>query len=522
MFRRRGSFRGLRLAAALCGSLLVSLSGCTPSGRAGAASADDAAGEARGAARGDRWVALETPHFSVSTDAAPERALALARQLEQSRTMLLAAAWPMARDPGGRTRVVIFSRAADFQRYTGTTARVGGVSISRTGVERTIAFTPGPEGGLPRVAVHELAHDLSQWFFPLQPAWFSEGLAVYLENTRHDRRSGRVVLGEASAESLRWLQERSSFASAALLFDTSSPHSAGPRDESFHAGSWFLVTYLLNGETASFELFQKRLHQLVPWRRAWDEAFDGMTTVELDRKLQAYARAGGDFTIMSGVVGLPEPPIELRTLSAAQAHGVRALLASARAPDVAEREMRAALGRDPYELNALWVGFHGTDRDQEQARRELAERAVRAHPHVADAWLLRALSAAEASARREAVQQAASLDPEHPGAALLVADDALAHGKPAVAVEKVRFALQRSPLSANMLGLYAAALEASGRCEQATFIAESASSLLAPSCILRHPATHERIGCAAYVQSRVGSPNAPCKPARQSTARRAQ
>jgi hypothetical protein len=56
------------------------------------------------------------------------------------------------------------------------------------------------------VAVHELAHDLSQWFLPLQPAWFAEGLAVYLENKRLDGASGQVVMGEASKESLLWMK----------------------------------------------------------------------------------------------------------------------------------------------------------------------------------------------------------------------------------------------------------------------------------------------------------------------------
>jgi hypothetical protein len=113
-------------------------------------------------------------------------------------------------------------------------------------------------------------------------------MAVYLENTRLDASGDRAVMGEASEESLSWLNQVKVFATARKLFDTISPHSDDPRDATtFYVGSWFLVTYLMNGESEAFGRFQKRLHQLVPWRHAWDEAFDGMTTEVLDTKPRA-------------------------------------------------------------------------------------------------------------------------------------------------------------------------------------------------------------------------------------------
>jgi hypothetical protein len=351
---------------------------------------------------------------------------------------------------------------------------------------------------------------------PLQPAWLAEGLAVYLENTRYDAASGQVVMGEPSEEGLRWMKEVKFFASAQHLFEATSPHAQDPRDvTTFYTGAWFLVTYLMNGETAAFESFQKRLHRLVPWRRAWDESFDGMPPVELDQKLLAYAKRGGDITIVSTALALPAIEPRLRALAPAEAHGVKAMLASAAAPELAAREVQAALALDPDELDALSVQFRAIEAHPPEPRRRIAERAVAAHPEASEAWFLQASAAPDASSRRSALERAAALDQQHPGVALLAARDALARGEPAVALEQVRFALRRSALSPFMLGLYAAALEATGRCTQASNVAQNASGLFGSECSLHDPDTNGRIGCAEFVQSQVGSPSAPCKAAKR-------
>jgi len=481
-----------------------------PLAAAGSGAGDRAAAR-QAAASGERWLELETPHFMVHTDAYPERATELAQKLEHSRSMLLAAAWPMARDPGGRTHAVIFSRPSDFNRYSGRGGMVVGISVTRRGVERTIAFSPGPEGGIPSVVTHELVHDLSQWFFPLQPAWFAEGLAVYLENTRYDGSSHEVVMGEASEYSLSWMTGLRFFASAERLLGATSPHSDDWRDvTTFYAGAWFLVTYLMNGETEGFGQFQKRLHQLVPWQRAWNESFDGMTPAELNQKLMGYARSGGKFTIVNTPHELPVVEPRVRALSAAEAHGVKASLASGLAPEVAEQEAQAALALDPGELRALSAQFRAAE-DDPWARQGIAERAVAAHPRAGEAWLMKAQANADESARRSALEQAVAFAPKHPGVALLVAQAALKRGDAPRALEQVRFALQRSALSPQMLGLYAAALEANGRCSEAASIAENASGLFAANCFMQNLGTNEPVSCAAYVQGRVGSPLARCK-----------
>jgi hypothetical protein len=66
--------------------------------------------------------------------------------------------------------------------------------------------------------------------------------------------------------------------------------------------------------------------------------------------------------------------------------------------------------------------------------------------------------------------------------ALLDAEDALQQGKPALGLERARFVLQRSALSPSVLGLYAAALEATGHCAELVTLAANASALFDSSC----------------------------------------
>jgi hypothetical protein len=53
-------------------------------------------------------------------------------------------------------------------------------------------------------------------------------------------------------------------------------------------------------------------------------------------------------------------------------------------------------------------------------------------------------------------------------------------------------------------------------------VAQNASALFDADCSLHHLDTNERLGCAEYVQSRVGSPSAPCKAAQRAARTSAQ
>jgi hypothetical protein len=409
-----------------------------------------------------RWSEIVTPHFVIHTDVAPPRALAMARSLEDSRAALLASAWPGEAAPRGRTRVMLFASPRDLSRYAGKNNQ--GVVFTRPGFERLLAFTDGFVGGVPAtVAVHELVHDLSRWFLPLQPPWLAEGLAMYLEGIEIDRAGGQVAVGAASTDRVEGLKSATVTPSTSQLFATLEPSAVDPRDTaSFYLGSWALVHYLLDERPQAFGRFQRALTRLTPWRTAWEQSFPGLTDAELDLELATYLKAG---RFRTSRINFTPPAFEprARSLSPAEVHGARALLANTSGAAADDAEVAAALDLDPNELNALTIRFHSLTATVRGPRTDIALRAVKAHPRAAGAWLLAALTASDPGERRIALAQAQRLDPDHPGVIGLLAEEALARNDPGAALAHVRHAQRRSGVTPRNLALHFAALAAFAR-----------------------------------------------------------
>ena len=470
-------------------ALLLALAGVSGCG---------AAGFSTGRSKSDQWLELVTPHFVVQTDLREARAREIAHSLEDSRAALLASAWPGSTDPRGRTRALVFTRRKDFARYTDLNHV--GVAYTRPGFERLLAFTPGAVVSVPQVAVHEIVHDLSRWFLPLQPLWLSEGLAVYLEGIRIDRARRRVVMGEVSAESARWLNRTRSVLSLDALFATRESHSIDPRrTAAFYASSWSLVHYLINQRPRAFANFQRRLMRLTPWRRAWEESFTGLTNGMLDQQLFAYLHTA-DFTTLRVAFEPPAFSFTVRALSPAEAHGARALLADTSGAASAEAETRAALELDPNELDALTVRFHALPASAVSERSTIARRAVEAHPNDGEAWLLAALAAATPETRRAALTRAERRAPDHPGIASLLAEDALGRNDALAALDHIRLVQRRSGVTPETLALHVAALAASRRCDDASAVIESATLMFDAECRVAAARDPVTMTCSDYVR----------------------
>jgi hypothetical protein len=424
----------------------------------------------------------------------------MARSLEDARAALLASAWPGEKGPAGRTRVTVFARSTDFQRYTGVAGNVAGIAMTRPGFERWLAFSPGARNGIPQVAKHEIVHDLSQWFLPLQPPWLAEGLAEYLEGFRLDADRRNVVVGDVSSDQVAWLQQTKTLMSSTRLFAATAQHSSDWREGvSFYAGSWFLVFYLLNQRGEAFAQFQRSLTRLTPWKRAWEMAFPGLTQAQLDEDMIRYAEEGKFSLVIEPFEPLDFEPV-LRPLTPAQASGARALLASMLGRD-AGNELDAALKSDPSELSALTVLFHSDAAKDPRDRQDIADRAVAAHPDDGEAWLLAAGAAPEGDARRRALERAFALAPHHPGVAWLLANEELRRGRPKRALELVRLAERRSGVVASMLAVHIGALLGVQRCEDAERLVQSGASLLAPACQMPHPTSGRSVPCAEFLRA---------------------
>jgi hypothetical protein len=394
---------------------------------------------------------------------------------------------------------MLFAQQRDLSRYAGRNNQ--GIVFTRPGFERLLAFTDHFDDDVPAsVAVHELVHDLSRWFFPVQPPWLAEGLAMYLEDIQIDRAGKRVALGSVSRDSIERLKTATFIPSTSQLFATRESDAVDPRDTaSFYLGSWALVHYLIDERPQAFGRFQKALGRLMPWRTAWAQSFPGLTSEALDRELMAYLKAGGFKTAL----GEFTPPVftsHVRALAPAEVHGARALLAHTSGQAVAHRELAVALALDPNQLDALTVRFHSLGRQARALRTDIAQRAVQAHPYDARAWLLGALAAPEGSERATALARAHQLDPNHPGVVGLLAERALAQNEPHVALDHVRLAQRRSGVTPRNLALQFAALAASNRCGDAAALLERAALSFGSECRGSASAGQDQLTCTDFMR----------------------
>jgi tetratricopeptide (TPR) repeat protein len=468
--------------------------------------------------RTDEWVEIQTPHFTLDSDLSELAARQVARNLEEMRASLIEAAWTGAREPPrGRIDVVVFRTPGEFERYSGQSAQAVGVAISRPGARRLLSFSPGSENTIPSVVTHEMVHDLSQWFLPIQPTWFAEGLATYLETTRYDAAAHTAVMGDASESHLKSLARNGGFTSAVKLFAAQGSIDLDPRVSfSFYSSSWLFLCYLMNADGARFAQFQTRLAHLQDWQRAWDETFPGVTPEVLDQRVMAYLKEGGKFTRFTTPVPLELSEPNVRSLSPAEQHGVLAWVASAGDSELADREASEALRLDRNELRALVVRS-GTLGDGAAAERlELAKRAIGAHPQSSDAWLLWARAQPSGEARRTALEKALQLEPEHPGVLTLLADELVRQGRAADALAHTRLALRRSPATFELLQLHLDALIANHECRDAEWVEGNAERRFQDNCTAS--VNGAVINCGQFLRDRWDARNQACSRSRGASA----
>ncbi|MEZ4299981.1 MAG: hypothetical protein R3B70_33845 [Polyangiaceae bacterium] len=326
-----------------------------------------------------RWHIVQTPHFTLRIEAIKAEAQAVAVELESSYQLLADLGFPMDKDPGLHSGVVIFRTQEEYERVG--PAGSSGYFASGFGPWDAFGSTFVCYGGISqstrRVVLHELTHRFVHYVFPQAPIWLHEGLAQYYETVV--LRDGKAELGlgprrltrtaDASSLSVDLLPDTSALmAMDAQAFyaarsvpkeasDTDVGEEAARKQGHNYASAWALVQGLKNGAPRDAEQLQAWLEKMAagkPAQAAFDEAFAGRDLAELDAARLAAANAWADHraTVMRTdyEVRRDSPP-EARELSPAEVEIVRgfALLMGATRKDFPElkERARAALEADP-------------------------------------------------------------------------------------------------------------------------------------------------------------------------------
>lgn len=303
------------------------------------------------ASAGAETHAVRTPHFTVVTEAGPEIARAVARNL-QSFHVLLEDAFPSSRTTY-RDHVVVYAvpderamaillpemwESDDVRRPDG---------LFREGPDKDyiVVRLDAPSEGPFSTVYHEYFHVFARARFGQLPLWLDEGLAKFWEMTSID--DDEVRIGVLSKRNLKTLADEPSLPLPVLFaVDHGSPHYEDTEQSAlFYAQTWALVHYLLLGDDTG-----ERRRQLARYVRTAAESPDPPfgDLAELSASVNAYT-GGRRFASFERPAPdtFSESELEAEELTEAEALAFRGeFLVHGETPERARPDLERALALD--------------------------------------------------------------------------------------------------------------------------------------------------------------------------------
>lgn len=406
---------------------------------AGCASHHVVASPAQG---GSVWHRLDTPHFTLYTDVAPDEAQATAAELEETYGLFENVAFPYNRKPTERFEVTLFQEQPtllEIGNYT-STSRPSAFTIKHNhdpeGVPVTAyhaqaqAVQPGPsrvEIDLSPEAREFIQSDLASrfvaFYFPAAPPWLRFGLTTFYQTM--DAAKGEVEVGKPPFGDLlgrmAGLAEEHILPDVAALLAEEAVYAKGgtmpiDRHEKLNASdkkvlrsvaSWGLVHTMRTGQPAlraAFNDYLVAINKGEESRAAWAAALrrHGLSPANVEAEYQQVFERARNKTLEWGkekhlVLPYNPPPA-----------------AKARTRPMAEAEVRVLWAR-----LRPWYG-----KSSQKALADLDE-ALRADPNFAPAYAVRGAWHAAQKHHQEALvdfRKAVALDPADVRIALAFAD----------------------------------------------------------------------------------------------------
>jgi hypothetical protein len=251
------------------------------------------------------WWKVQTEHFTLYTDQPPEEARAAAEALARE-WLALSAVMGGSRPPYRAPTTVyvlksdlqfeeLFGRSTwGFVRFSPKAASVFLYGPSDRWIKRTVLALDEKAS----VLQHELAHLILFQYFPVQPPWFAEGMAQFLETYKWLPDASAVELGLAH---LPAYQAYRSFRSVGLADAKAWTEDKPLREVERHAlygYSWALVHYLINAQNDRFAAYLATLAQTQSADAAYQRSLGDLPADAVDRAVYEYMRAGSYETIV--------------------------------------------------------------------------------------------------------------------------------------------------------------------------------------------------------------------------------
>lgn len=241
------------------------------------------------------WVAVETPHFLVNSDARPGKAREVAVDLERM-VAAMAQVVPLAARSYLPTQVYLFASDAEFEDYCAAAAGrscSGLAGLFLPGQYGDYLLVSGDRSEEARaVACHELTHALVRDGLSYVPVWLNEGLADFWGSfsvVGKDVRIGRPDEGHLA------LLRRQGLLPLATVLDVtydSPEYNVPARRPAFYAQAWLLTHYLLLGKPDGRAMLGRYLAllQTGEGREAACRAAFGESSEDLNKELYGYTQ----------------------------------------------------------------------------------------------------------------------------------------------------------------------------------------------------------------------------------------
>jgi tetratricopeptide (TPR) repeat protein len=302
-----------------------------------------------------QWIEIQSPHFSVVTDAGEKRGRETAMRFEQMRAVfgtLMTRAKVNLPIP---LQIVAFRNAKEFREFTplwnGKPVQLAG--LFQGGEDRSFIMLDMSNESPWSVVFHEYAHQLMNGLLTARvDPWFEEGFAEYFSSIEVDSREARV--GKIPEDEYLVLQQEGMMKVADLFRvqqNSSTYNESGSHRTIFYAESGMVMHYLYDNNLIPklSQYFDLKMIKNVPVEDAFQQSM-GLSTAEFDKVLRNYV-SSGRFKYFP----IPTPPnivsseYVVRTLSAADSGAVLAdiHLHSRDYREKAIAEFREILNADP-------------------------------------------------------------------------------------------------------------------------------------------------------------------------------
>jgi hypothetical protein len=364
---------------------------------------------------GPPWIELTSPHFTLWTDADPDRARELLGKMERLRLILVHAVFPTT-PKAARHLAIALRDDAELRAFSKTDQkRAFAVHAAFPLWQPMIVLSASGERGRLEVSLaHELVHAISSGVIHHQPRWFAEGMASYFQTAGLDSKLDIIEIGgsptgEPITARLLPISE---------LFEWTEISKDEGRK---YITAWALFWFLANQHPVELQRYARLLHQAGAEiehrtdlaRQLWDRSFPALPFSDVDRALDRWIFHGQRYEVRRFRLNMGERSIIERRLGDADVYAIRATLRLLKQDAQARADVAAALAAEPTHVLArlLTIALDKTKITADEARA-----IARAHEADWRAWMLVAgtLSSGTSEEAEAARARACELAAENP------------------------------------------------------------------------------------------------------------